>query len=124
MRLHASRHGLDPEECRLLLPVFYLDAFEQSWSCNKSVIGIYMAMANMPVAEYRKADLRILLCLVLKTISLHTAIREIIIKPMCLLKRGVNFMFKAEGKSRQCYGSAYAILGDHPSQMEMEGSSQ
>jgi hypothetical protein len=102
--------------------MFYLDAFEQSRSRQVSVVGIYMSLANMPRAEYQRANSRVLLALVPKRLNLFDAIWLVIIGPMRLLEQGVDIPFVAEGVVRRCYGSAYAILGDHPSQMEMAGN--
>jgi hypothetical protein len=122
MKQHAQQHNKDPDQCRLLLPVYYLDAFEQSCTRQKSVIRIYMAFTNMPHAEYKTTASRVLLTLIPKTINLWNAVHHIIVKPTQLLEQGVDIRFSAEAQDRRCYGSTYTILGNHPSQMEMAGT--
>jgi hypothetical protein len=57
MACRAQAQGRNPQDCQLIMPVFYVDAFQQSRLRNKSVTGIYMAFANASAAEYQSAEL-------------------------------------------------------------------
>ena len=123
MSYRAAAQGRRPEDCRLILPIFYIDAFEQNRSRNRSVVGIYMSFANASMEETEAAESRYLLCLVPLNVDLFDALRLVIIAPMRLLERGYDVYFKAEDTTRHCYGSVYCILGDHPSQALCAGTS-
>lgn len=76
------KHGQVLNECCLLLPMFYIDVYLQNRLRQKLVVGIYMSTVNVPEEEHKKADLRVLLCIVLPDVRLSVALREVIVKPM------------------------------------------
>ncbi len=119
-RARARAQGRRPGQCRMVLPTFYIDVFEQARSRNASVEGIYMSFANAPTSEHRAASSRILLCEVPPGCDLFEALRIVVIEPMRLLERGIDVEFKSAGIMR-CYGSIYCVLGDHPSQAKLAG---
>jgi hypothetical protein len=121
MRVRARKHGINHNDCRLILPVFYIDGHVQNPSRSASVTGIYMTLANAGKKEMHLAESRILLCELLKGVDELEAIRVIITRPMRLLERGFNVYFRADSRVRRCYGSAYSILGDHPELARLAG---
>jgi hypothetical protein len=106
----------------MVLPLFYVDAFEQARSRHASVEGIYMSFANASTKEHRSANSRILLCLVPTGCNIFKAVHIVIIYHMQLLERGIKVKFAGSGK-KMCYSSTYAMLGDHPSQAKLAGIS-
>ncbi len=72
--------------CCMVLPVFYIDAFEQAQLRHASVEGIYMSFTNSPTAEHCSANLRVLLCEVPTGCDVFEAIQIIIIEQMQLLE--------------------------------------
>jgi hypothetical protein len=79
------------------LLVFYIDAFKQNWSWNRSIVGIYMSFMNASEAEYECTKSHYLLCLMPLNVDLFDMIRKVIIAPMRLLERGYNVHFAVEG---------------------------
>ena len=122
MRARARKHRIDHRDCRLILPVFYIDGHVQNPSRSASVTGIYMTLANAGKKEMHSAESRILLCELPKGVDEIEAIRVVIVRPMRLLERGFDVYFRADSRMRRCYGSAYSILGDHPEMARLAGT--
>lgn len=119
-KARARAQGKLLDRCAMVLPMFFIDAHEQQRSRHASVEGIYMSFANAPTAEHRTAKSRVLLCQVPTGCDVFEAVQIVIVQQMRLLERGVDVEFAGSGTTR-CYGSTYAVLGDHPSQAKLAG---
>ncbi len=55
MRSRAKKHGKNPNECRLLMPVIYIDDHVKNPTRSGSVTGIYVGWANAGKDELQAA---------------------------------------------------------------------
>jgi hypothetical protein len=119
-KLRCKAQGQDWRKCRMILPILYVDGFEQHRSRKASVEGIYMALANMSKEELLSKESRTLLCEVPPGCDLKEAINIVVVDAMRLLERGINVDFN--GETVRCFGSLFCVIGDHPSQAKLAGN--
>ena len=121
MHKAAAHVQCNPDECRLVMLIFYTDGFGHQQTRSKSIDGIYMCLANLSKEDHERMFTKHVLCYVPKGANLLKALMTIIIKPMLQLKRGLKMYIKADQTSCWCYGSMFAMMGDHPSQAKLAG---
>lgn len=105
----------------LIMPMFFIDAYESQPSRSKSSIAIYVRLANASTKELKRANSWKLICIVPQgdTKFFLEALREVVVKPMLLLEQGVNIYFRALNREVLCYGSVFDFIGDHPGLAEI-----
>jgi hypothetical protein len=124
MEQQVLRHGRSLAKCRLILPIFYTDGFGHTGTRESSIDGIYMTLGNLSKADHLRAFTKQVLCYVPHGANLLEALQIVVVEPMMRLERGIKLFIRALKKEVWCYGSLYAMLGDHPSQAKLAGTTR
>jgi len=116
---HADkRHHHD---CRLTAPIFYQDGAETRRLRGLQNDAIFFSLGNVSAGEHLSSAGKLLLCIVPEGEDVMEALKMIIIKSLHKLENGCKFYFATDQRSYWCYGSAFAILGDHPALAKTAG---
>jgi hypothetical protein len=124
MHTAAAHAGHNPDNCHLILPIFYTDSFGHQQTWPESIDTIYMCLANLSKEDHKRTFTKHILCYMPKGVDLLKALTTVIIKPMLKLKQGIKFYFKADQASHWCYSLMFVMMGDHPSQAKLAGTCQ
>jgi hypothetical protein len=105
----------------LLAPMFFIDAYKSAPSWAKSLITIYIHLANTSTPKLLQADSWKLVCIVPQgdTAFFLTILSKIVVKPMLQLECGQMIYVHVQDGQVKCYGSVFNFIGDHPGQAEM-----
>ncbi len=117
-RCRPKRQHVD---CRLLLPIFYYDGVETQRLHGKQNNAIYFCLGNAPTTELLSSASKVCLCIVPDGADIIEALEAVVIQHLHTLEWGIRFWFTSECRYFWCYGSAYAILGDHPALAKIAG---
>lgn len=109
------------QDCRLIAPIFYHDGAETRRLRGLQNDAIYFALGNVSIREHLSSAGKVLLCIVPEGEDVMEALNLVIIKSLQKLEKGLKFYFAADQRSYWCYGSAFAILGDHPALAKTAG---
>src|SRR5690606_22248176 len=74
----------------LLLPNVFIDEFEKSETKKQKDWIISFCPANLSKREYLRAENKIVLCIVPATANLDVVLREVVVKPLQRLERGLQ----------------------------------
>jgi hypothetical protein len=110
------------KDCRLLLPIFYFDGVETRWLRGLQNNAIYFTLGNVSITDHLGSAGKVCLCIVPEGADIVAALQEVVIQHLRKLEEGIKLWFMAEECFYWCYGSAFAILGDHPALAKVAGT--
>lgn len=105
----------------LLMPMFFIDAYESSPSRVKDSIAIYVCFANASAKELKQACSWKLVCIVPQgdTAFFLDVLHHVVVEPIRKLEQGLKISFHALNGVVKCYGSVFDFIGDHPGLAEI-----
>jgi hypothetical protein len=86
MHMAAACAGHNPDNCCLILLIFYTDGFSHQQTWPKSIDTIYMCLTNLSKEDHKRTFMKHVLCYMPKGADLLKALTTVIIKPMLKLK--------------------------------------
>lgn len=101
-------------DCHLLIPIFYFDGVETRRLRGLQNNAIYFTLGNLPMSDHLGSASKVCLCIVPDGADIMEALQVVIIQYLCALEHGIKLWFGSEQRAYWCYGSVFAILGDHP----------